>query len=86
MSALVPVSFYNSKEAMTSFITTDTRSSTPYKDLLPLIIRGANFDTKWLALIHETMPTGKSGTSTHTLSNTLKNIENELLSLYCNFL
>ena len=78
MSSLIPVSLYNSKEELTSFITTSTRCSTPYKDVLPLIIRGANFDTKWLALVHDTMPTGKSGTSTHTLSNTLQNLENDM--------
>ena len=78
MSSLIPVSLFNSKEELTSFITTATRCSTPYKDLLPLIIRGANFDNKWLALIHETMPTGKSGTSTLTLLNTLQNLENDI--------
>ena len=78
MSSLIPLTLYNSKEELTSFITTATRHSTPYKDLLPLIIRGANFDIKWLGLIHETMPTGKSGTSTHTLLNTLHNLENDI--------
>ena len=78
MSSLIPVSLYNSKEELTSFITTATRCSTPYNDLLPLIIRGANFDNKWLTLIHETMPTGKSGTSTLTLLNTVQKLENDI--------
>ena len=73
----IPIILHNNKEDMIPFLTMTSSNTTLNKELILLVIRGANFDNKWQMIIHESMPTSKSGTSTHTLANTLHNIENE---------
>ena len=78
LSTYIPRLFSNCKEEMTSFLTMPSRITTFNHDLIALIIRGANFNNKWLTIIHDTMPTAKSGTSTCTLSNTLTNLQEDI--------
>ena len=81
MSNLIPIILSNSKSDLTSFITTSSRATHLTKDLITLIIKGANFDNKWLTIIHDSMPTAKSSTSTHTLANTMNNLQKDITHL-----
>ena len=63
---------------MIPFLTTASRNTGINKDIIALIIRGANFDNKWLTIIRDTMPTAKSCPSTFTLSNTLETLQENI--------
>ena len=76
MSSYIPRIFSNFKEEMTPFLTMASRNMGFNRDLNELLIRGANFDNKWLTIIHDILPTSKSGTSTYTLANTLNTMQN----------
>ena len=71
MSAKIPNMLNKFKDDLTPFLTLASRNTTPNKDLFALIIRGANFENKWFNVIHDSIPTPKSGTSTCT------NIQND---------
>ena len=77
LSSLIPEILNKSKEELTPFLTSSSRSHALNKDLNALIIRGANFDKKWLKIIHDTMPTAKSGTSTHTLAKDITTLQKD---------
>ena len=81
ISNLIPTILSNSKDDLTSFITTTSRDTHLTKDLIALIIKGANFNNKWLTIIHDSMPTAKSSTSTHTLANTMFNLQKDISHL-----
>ena len=77
MSSYIPRIFSNSKEEMTPFLTMASRNTGFNRDLNELLIRGANFDNKWLTIIHDILPTAKSGISTHTLANSVNTIQED---------
>ena len=77
LSSVIPLTFNNAKEEMIPFLTTASRNTGFNKDIIALIIRGANFNNKWLSIIHDTMPTAKSCTSTFTLANTLETLQED---------
>ena len=77
LSATITEILSNSKDELIPFLTISSRSHALNKDLNALIIRGANFDKKWLKIIHNTMPTAKSGTSTCTLAQDISNIKKD---------
>ena len=77
LSIQIPIILHNNKEDMIPFLTMTSRNSALNKELTALVIKGANFDNKWQIILHESMPTSKAGTSTHTLANTLHNIKNK---------
>ena len=76
LSAHIPVILNASKNELTPFITVPSRGTALNKELTEIIIRGANFDNKWTTIIHDTMPTANSNISTHTLANTVHNLQN----------
>ena len=78
MSSYIPRLFSNCKEELTPFLTMPSRNTSFNHDIIALIIRGANFDNKWLTIIHDTIPSAKSGISTCTLSNMLKNLQEDI--------
>ena len=78
LSSAIPITLNNAKEDMKPFLTTASRNTGINKDIIALIIRGANFDNKWLTIIHDTMPTAKSCPSTFTLSNTLETLQENI--------
>ena len=78
MSSYIPRIFSICKEEMTPFLTMPSRNTDFNHNLITLIIKGANFDNKWLTIIHDTMPTAKSGTSISSLSNTLNTIQQNI--------
>ena len=65
-----------SKTDLTPYLTVQSRGTALNKELNELIIRGANFDNKWLIIIHDAMPTASSSISTHTLANTINDLQN----------
>ena len=71
LSAHIPNFLAASKNELTSFITVPSRGTALNKELTEIIIRGANFNNKWITIIHDTMPTANSNISTHTLANTM---------------
>ena len=77
MSAKIPNMLNKFKDDLTPFLTLASRNSVPNKDLCALIIRGANFENKWLSIFHDSMPTSKSGTSTCTLATNIQNLQND---------
>ena len=77
LSVHIPTIMNNNKEDMIPFLTMASRNTELNKELNKLIIKGANFDNNWLTIIHDTMPTAKSGTSIHCLENTVKNIQKD---------
>ena len=76
LSSNIPIVLTTSKDELTPFLTVQSRGMTINKELNELIIRGANFDKKWLITIHNTMPTAKSNISTFTLANTMNDLQN----------
>ena len=88
LSSYIPRTFSNFKEEMTPVLTMASRNTGFNRDLNELLIRGANFDNKWLIIIHDILPTAKSGTSTYTLAKTLdtmhettKKVESDLVEI-----
>ena len=77
ISAHIPVILFSFKEDLTPFLTISSRQTALNKELNELIIKGANFDNKWLTVIHDTMPTAKASTTTHTLANTMHTLKTE---------
>ena len=77
MSNFIPNALSNYSEEMTPFLTLASRNTTPNRELNALIIRGANFDNKWHSIINDSLPTAKSGTSIHTLANTLSTLQED---------
>ena len=78
MSSLIPTVFSNCKEDMKPFLTMASRNTDLHKDLIALIIRGANLDNKWHIIINDSLPTSKPGTSTFTLANTLNTRQEDI--------
>ena len=76
LSSHIPIILNASKSELTPFITIQSRGTALNKELTEIIIRGANFNNKWTTIIHDTMPTASSNISTHTLANTMHNIQN----------
>ena len=57
LSAHIPNILTAARNELTSFITVPSRGSALNKELTEIIIRGANFNNKWITIIHDTMPT-----------------------------
>ena len=77
LSVHIPTIMNTNKEDLIPFLTMASRNTELNKELNKLIIKGANFDNNWLTIIHDKMPTAKSGTSVHSLENTVKNIQKD---------
>ena len=77
LSVHIPIIMNTNKEDMIPFLTMASRNTELNKELNKLIIKGANFDNNWLTIIHDTMPTAASGTSVHSLENTIKSIQKD---------
>ena len=78
ISSYIPIIFSKAKNEITPFLTLASRNTGLNRDLIELIIRGANFDNKWLTILHDTLPTAKSSSSTYTLANTLDTLQDEI--------
>ena len=76
LSSNIPIVLNTSKDELTPFLTVQSRGIALNKELNELIIRGANFDKKWMIIIHKAMPTAKSNMSTFTLANTMNDLQN----------
>ena len=77
LSLQLPIILNKNKEDMIPFLTILSRNPDLNKELAALVIKGANFDNKWHIIIHEAMPTSKTGTSAYTLANTMQSLQND---------
>ena len=77
LSSHIPAIINASKSELTPFITIQSRGTALNKELNEIIIRGANFNNKWTIIIHDTMPTASSYTSTFTSANSMHNLQND---------